>query len=86
MINDFKGFNAFYKTIFRSETGLLYDAEALMRFISEKFGLVSPAEFIPILEETGLIIPAGRWMMGEAMGKCSQIREVLPEFQVSINI
>lgn len=57
-----------------------------MRFISEKFGMVSPAEFIPILEETGLIIPAGRWMMGEAMGKCSQIREVLPEFLVSINI
>lgn len=72
--------------VFRSETGKLYGAEALMRFISEKFGMVSPAEFIPILEETGLIIPAGRWMMGEAMGKCSQIREVLPEFLVSINI
>ena len=86
VINDFKGFTAFYQPVFRSETGKLYGAEALMRFISEKFGMVSPAEFIPILEETGLIIPAGRWMMGEAMGKCSQIREVLPEFQVSINI
>ena len=40
-----------------------YGAEALMRFTSEKFGMISPAEFIPILEETGLIIPAGRWMM-----------------------
>ena len=86
VINDFKGFTAFYQPVFRSETGKLYGAEALMRFISEKFGMVSPAEFIPILEETGLIIPAGRWMMGEAMGKCSQIREVLPKFLVSINI
>ena len=86
VLNDFKGFTAFYQPVFRSETGKLYGAEALMRFISEKFGMVSPAEFIPILEETGLIIPAGRWMMGEAMGKCSQIREVLPKFLVSINI
>ena len=57
-----------------------------MRFASEKFGMVSPAEFIPILEETGLIIPAGRWMMREVMGKCNEIRKVLPKFRVSINI
>ena len=57
-----------------------------MRFTSEKLGMISPAEFIPILEETGLIIPAGRWMMREAMGKCGEIRKVLPGFRVSINI
>ena len=35
-----------------------------MRFTSEKFfRMISQAEFIPILEETGLIIPIGRWMM-----------------------
>ena len=48
--------------------------------------MVSPAEFIPILEETGLIIPVGRWMMKEAMEKCSQIRKVIPGFKVNINI
>ena len=47
--------------------------------------MISPAEFIPILE-TGLIIPAGRWMMREVMGKCNEIRKALPEFRVSINI
>ena len=41
---------------------------------------------VRILEETGLIIPVGRWMMREAMGKCSEIRKVLPDFRVSINI
>lgn len=86
VINDFKGFAAFYQPVFKSAAGNLYGAEALMRFTSEKFGMISPAEFIPILEETGLIIPAGRWMMDEAMGKCNQIRKVLPEFQISINI
>ena len=48
--------------------------------------MVSPAEFIPILEETGLIIPVGRWMMKEVMEKCKQIRTVIPEFKVNINI
>ena len=57
-----------------------------MRFTSEKFGMISPAEFIPILEETGLIIPAGRWMMKEAMGKCSEIRKILSRVPMSINI
>ena len=57
-----------------------------MRFSSKKFGMVSPAEFILILEETGLIIPVGRWMMKEAMEKCKQIRTVIPEFKVNINI
>ena len=86
VINDFKGFTAFYQPVFKSETGKLYGAEALMRFTSEKFGIVSPVEFIPILEETGLIIPAGRWMMEEAMEKCSQIRKLFSEFRISINI
>ncbi len=82
----FRGFEAFYQPVFKADDGSLYGAEALMRFTSEKFNMVSPAEFIPILEESGLIIPAGRWMMREAMGKCSEIRKRIPEFQVSINV
>lgn len=82
----FQGFIAFYQPVFCEEKNTPYGAEALMRFHSKKFGMVSPVEFIPILEETGLIIPAGRWMMREAMGKCSEIRKTLPDFKVSINI
>ena len=84
--HNFKNFDVYYQPIIDIHTRNLIGAEALMRFTSEKFGMISPAEFIPILEETGLIIPAGRWMMREAMGKCSEIRKVLPGFRVSINI
>ena len=84
--NGLQGFTAFYQPVFAEDKKVPYGAEALMRFASEKFGMVSPAEFIPILEETGLIIPAGRWMMREVMGKCNEIRKVLPKFRVSINI
>ena len=86
VLNGCQGFTAFYQPVFAEDKKVPYGAEALMRFTSEKLGMISPAEFIPILEETGLIIPAGRWMMREAMGKCSEIRKVLPDFRVSINI
>ena len=86
VINGFQGFTAFYQPVFAEDKKVPYGAEALMRFTSEKFGMISPAEFIPILEETGLIIPAGRWMMKEAMGKCSEIRKILSRFRMSINI
>ena len=86
VINGFQGFTAFYQPVFAENKKVPYGAEALMRFTSEKFGMISPAEFIPILEETGLIIPAGRWMMKEAMEKCSEIRKILPGFRMSINI
>ena len=48
--------------------------------------MVSPGEFIPILEETGLIIPAGRWILDQALQACVQFQKVLPDFHISINL
>lgn len=83
----YEGFEAFYQPLFRSEEGRLrlYGAEALLRFHSEEYGQVSPAEFIPILEETGLIIPVGRWILHNALKSCRLIRENIPDFYMSIN-
>ena len=86
ILNHFEGFEAYFQPLFHAEDNTLYGAETLMRFHCAELGMISPAEFIPILEETGLIIPAGRWMMREVMGKCNEIRKALPEFRVSINI
>ena len=57
-----------------------------MRFRSEEFGMISPAEFIPVLEETGLIIPLGRWILHQALQACQKVRQWIPNFQITVNV
>ena len=57
-----------------------------MRFHTEEDGMISPADFIPILEETGLIIPLGRWILHQALTACKNIMQWLPDFKISINV
>jgi EAL domain-containing protein (putative c-di-GMP-specific phosphodiesterase class I) len=52
------------------DTGRICGLEALLRWQRPGYGLVSPAEFIPVLEDTGLILPVGRWVLEAA---CKQI-------------
>lgn len=84
--HDFSGFEAYLQPLIYTDTGELYGAEVLMRFHTERFGMLSPATFIPILEETGLIIPAGRWILRQGLLICKEIRKTIPDFRISVNI
>ena len=86
ILNHFEGFEAYFQPLFHAEDNTLYGAETLMRFHCAELGMISPAEFIPILEETGLIIPAGRWIMRQALACGKKIQRVIPNFQISINV
>ena len=84
--NDFEGFEAYFQPLFYSDSRTLYGAETLMRFHTEEDGMISPAEFIPILEETGLIIPLGRWILHQALTACKKIMQWVPDFRISVNV
>jgi len=55
-----------YQPIVSLATGKICSFEALVRWQHPERGIVSPAEFVPVAEETGLIIPLGQWVLGEA--------------------
>lgn len=82
----FSGFEVFYQPIVSTPNYELVGAEALLRWNNEAFGNVSPAVFIPILEESGLIIPVGRFVMWEAARTCKKWREVVPDFRIHVNL
>jgi diguanylate cyclase (GGDEF)-like protein/PAS domain S-box-containing protein len=69
------------------KTGLVIGAEALLRWQHPTLGLVSPAKFIPIAEDSGLIVPIGELVLNMA---CVQLRAWLdagyPDFKVSVNV
>ncbi len=64
-----KQFTLFYQPQFDGQTKELIGMEALIRWIHPEHGIISPAIFIPIAEETGQIISIGEWVIEEACRK-----------------
>lgn len=84
--NDFSGFEMYFQPIFEPNSNQLHGAEALMRFKDPERGMISPMEFIPILEETGLIIPVGHWALHQSLVACKDFQAAVPDFHMNINL
>jgi len=91
MVNDLhigvkqQQFHLLYQPILHLGTGNIHKAEALVRWQHPTKGVISPADFIPLAEETGIIIALGHWIFLEASTQAAIWTTTYPNFQMSIN-
>jgi diguanylate cyclase (GGDEF)-like protein len=76
-------FELFYQPLVNLKTGLVTGFEALMRWFHPRRGMVAPADFIPVAEEIGLLVPLGEWALRRA---CFDAMGWSGEMKVAVNV
>jgi EAL domain-containing protein (putative c-di-GMP-specific phosphodiesterase class I) len=75
-----------FQPYFHLSTRGVAGAEVLLKWRNEEFGLVSPTKFIPLLEETGMIIDVGRWVLESACHQLKAWSDGKASFPVAVNL
>jgi diguanylate cyclase (GGDEF)-like protein/PAS domain S-box-containing protein len=80
-------FVVYYQPQVDLRTGEIAGCEALARWLHPEMGLISPQQFIPLAEETGLIVPLGKWVLFEACRQAKAWNSTRPStLRVSVNL
>ena len=82
----YEGFYLLYQPIVDAKTEQLIGAEALLRWKNDRYGVVPPDQFVPILESDPLFTELGAWILREAVLAAKQIRRQNPGFVVNVNL
>ncbi len=78
--------DVFYQPIVDMDSGRIRKAEALLRWQHPERGDVSPVDFIPIAEHTGLIVGMGNWVFHTALAEARRCRTWNPELTINVNV
>ncbi len=80
-------FTLYYQPRVNIYTGEVMAAEALIRWEDSEAGIINPSEFIPLAEETGLIVPISKWVIGEACRQCRQwMEDGYEKITIAVNV
>jgi predicted signal transduction protein with EAL and GGDEF domain len=80
------GLDVWYQPVVEIASGKLAGCEALLRWHHDQLGPVSPLEFIPVAESSGLIDPITWWVLERSLSDLRRWRSQLPDFYVSVNL
>ncbi|MEW5011281.1 MAG: EAL domain-containing protein [Cycloclasticus sp.] len=81
-----KEFKLYYQPKVNMETGQVYGAEALIRWIHPEKGLIPPLDFLPLIERTDLEVQVGGWVINEALAQITRWQQQGLTLEVSVNI
>jgi len=76
----------FYQPIVNLQSGGIYGVEALLRWEHPQFGRLLPQHFVPLAEETGLIVQLGAWVLGEACRQVHGWRQKYPDLSLAVSV
>lgn len=80
-------FQMYYQPKVDLQTHKIIGAEALIRWIHPNRGMISPFEFIPVAEDTGMIVSIGQWILEESIRQAKYWQDnYLPDFSIAINL
>lgn len=86
IMRGYDGFYLLYQPVVDAKTEKMIGAEALIRWKNDCYGMVSPDQFIPILETDPLFPELGEWILYEAILTAKQIIKQIPEFVMNVNL
>lgn len=86
VLNNMENFSLAYQPLTDGATKAIYGCEALLRWKDSDGKPVTPDEFIPLLEGTGLILSVGKWVLENTLEQCKKWSMFIPDFIMNVNV